>query len=42
MTTLLLDESNVDEIYLESADSNTVGDPKLILVPDTVPTTAVP
>ena len=39
----LLVESYVAEILFETlADSNTTGDPKLILVPDTVPTTAVP
>ena len=36
-------ESNTAEIdWVPPFELNTVGDPKLILVPDTVPTIAVP
>ena len=35
-------ESNVADILLTAADSNTTGEPKLIDVPETVPTIAVP
>ncbi len=42
MTTLLLLESNAPENSEVLADSNTVALPKLIEVPLTVPTIAVP
>ena len=42
MTTLLLEESNVVVTSSVPADSNTVGDQKLIDVPLTVPTITVP
>ena len=40
--TLLLVESYANRISLVQSELNTVGEPKLILVPLTVPTTAVP
>ena len=42
MTTLLLVGSYVADVIELLLVVNTTGDPKLILVPDTVPTTAVP